>query len=82
MRYRLLGSSGLRLSVRTGHDDLWRAQVLGIDEHTARLILDRFAEFAVDHVPVWVRLAGHLSEVAKISMPFADISYWARRRWS
>jgi protein-S-isoprenylcysteine O-methyltransferase Ste14 len=31
-----------------------------------------FILFAVDHVPVWVRLSGHLSEAAKISMPFAE----------
>jgi protein-S-isoprenylcysteine O-methyltransferase Ste14 len=31
-----------------------------------------FILFAVDHVPVWVRLSGHLSEAAKISMPVAE----------
>jgi len=31
-----------------------------------------FILFAVDHLPVWVRLSGHLSEAAKISMPLAE----------
>jgi protein-S-isoprenylcysteine O-methyltransferase Ste14 len=31
-----------------------------------------FILFAIDHVPVWVRLSGHLSEVAKIPLPLAQ----------
>ena len=31
-----------------------------------------FIFFAIDHVPVWVRLSGHLSEAAKIPMPLAE----------